>query len=144
MQLLTGGIDPNRTFYYDSLTANTGNRGSGTGTAGGHAYRNGPFIITFREGLQGQPTAADITGVLVNPAHSELVAPLQQMFPNLAIRDYNGVSRSAKARRLPLAPSWTVCPMWLLRLDRSAKLMLRKLGLNLLPHRQRAKAQQST
>ena len=99
ISLLTGGIDPNRTFYYDSLTANTGNRGSGTGTAGGHAYRNGPFIITFREGLQGQPTAADITGVLVNPAHSELVAPLQQMFPNLAIRDYNGVSDVVAASR---------------------------------------------
>lgn len=92
VSMLNGGIDSSRTLYYDSLTNPSPAAGAATGTSGGVAYRDGPFIITFREGLNGrQPTSADITGVLVNPANAELVAPLQQMFPNLVIRDYNGV-----------------------------------------------------
>lgn len=92
VSLLTGGIDATRTLYYDSLTNPHAGVGAGTGTAGGVAYRDGPFIITFREGLTGQPTSDDITGVLVNPANAELVEPLQQMFPNLTIRGYDDVA----------------------------------------------------
>jgi hypothetical protein len=92
INLLTNGIDENRTFYWDSLTNPNKNTGGATGTAGGHAYRDGPFIITFREGLNGQPKVTDITGVLVNPAHEELVAPLQKMFPNLTVRSYYDVA----------------------------------------------------
>ncbi len=100
VSMVRGGIDPSRTLYYDSLTNSRGGAGAGTGTAGGHAYRDGPFIITFREGLNGrQPTSADITGILVNPAHSELVAPLQSMFPNLAVRDYSGVADVVSASK---------------------------------------------
>ena len=103
VSLLTGGIDTTRTLYYDSLTnprAGAG-AGAGTGTAGGVAYRDGPFIITFRKGLTGQPTSADVTGVLVNPANAELVAPLQQMFPNLTVRSYDNVADvvAAKGRK---------------------------------------------
>lgn len=97
--MLDGGIDPSRTLYYDALTNADPLRSSGA-TAGGHAYRDGPFIITFREGLNGrQPTSADITGVLVNPAHPELVAPLQQAYPGLVIRDYTGVADVVEASR---------------------------------------------
>lgn len=100
VSLLAGGIDSKRTFYYDPLTNPRRGTGAATGTAGGVAYRDGPFIITFREGLNGrQPTSADITGVLVNPANKELVAPLQQMFPNLVIRDYNKASDVVAASR---------------------------------------------
>lgn len=100
VSMLNGGIDSSRTLYYDSLTNPTPATGAATGTSGGVAYRDGPFIITFREGLDGrQPTSADITGVLVNPANSELVGPLQQMFPNLVVRDYKGVADVIAASR---------------------------------------------
>lgn len=100
VSMLNGGIDSSRTLYYDSLTNPTPAAGAATGTSGGVAYRDGPFIITFREGLNGrQPTSADITGVLVNPANSELVGPLQQMFPNLVVRDYKGVAEVVAASR---------------------------------------------
>lgn len=108
--LLNGGIDPSRTLYYDALTSP---RGATTGaTAGGHAYRDGPFIITFREGLNGrQPTSADITGVLVNPAHAEIAGLLQKMYPSLVVRDYSGVadvvsaSRNQKNEQAPQSPT---------------------------------------
>ncbi|MER2539910.1 MAG: hypothetical protein ABTQ26_11780 [Azonexus sp.] len=61
--------------------------------------RDGPFVVTFREGLTGQPTAADITGILVNPAHPELVAPLQKQFPGLAVREYGAVAEVVAASR---------------------------------------------
>lgn len=100
VSMLNGGIDSSRTLYYDSLTNPSPAAGAATGTSGGVAYRDGPFIITFREGLNGrQPTSADITGVLVNPANSELVGPLQQMFPNLVVRDYKGVADVVAASR---------------------------------------------
>ena len=92
VSLLTGGIDAARTLYYAPLTNPRAGVGAATGTASGVAYRDGPFIITFREGLTGQPTTDDITGVLVNPANVELVAPLQQMFPDLTIRSYDDVA----------------------------------------------------
>lgn len=92
VSLLTGGIDPNRTLYSAPLTSPVAGMGAATGTAGGVAYRDGPFIITFREGLTEQPTAADITGVLVNPANAEVAPLLQQMFPNLTIRTYDQVA----------------------------------------------------
>lgn len=102
LSMLNGGIDPSRTLYYDSLTNPSGNLGADSGTAGGHAYRDGPFIIVFREGLNGrQPTSADIVGVLVNPAHSELAPILQRMFPNLVIRDYYGVADVISASKAP-------------------------------------------
>ena len=108
--LLNGGIDPSRTLYYDALTSP---RGATTGaTAGGHAYRDGPFIITFREGLNGrQPTSADIRGVLVNPAHAEIAGLLQKMYPSLVVRDYSGVadvvsaSRNQKNEQAPQSPT---------------------------------------
>ena len=90
--MLQGGINQDRTLFTASLTNPNSGAGAGTGTAGGVAYRDGPFIITFREGLTGQPTTNDVTGVLVNPANAELVAPIQRMFPNLVVRDFNGVA----------------------------------------------------
>ena len=98
VNLLKNGIDPNRTLFTAGLTAQEGT-GSASGTAGGYAYRDGPFILTFREGLQGQPTTNDITGVLVNPANAELVPTLQEMFPDLVVRDYNNVSDVVEASR---------------------------------------------
>ncbi|MBK9497416.1 MAG: glucosaminidase domain-containing protein [Xanthomonadales bacterium] len=99
IRMLTGGIDPNRILFYDALSAPKGHS-SGGATAGGVAYRDGPFIITLAEGLNGrQPTSDDILGVLVNPAHSEIVEPLQQMFPNLVIRDYFDVADVVAASR---------------------------------------------
>ncbi len=90
---LLGGIDPNRTLYYDKLTSPEAGTGVGTGTAGGYAYRDGPFIVTFRKGLDGkQPTTEDIRGVLVNPANAEIVPQLQAMFPNLTVRSYDQVA----------------------------------------------------
>ena len=94
--LLDGGIDPNRTLYTAPLTAVPG---SSSTTPGGYAYRDGPFIVTFRQGLAGQPTSADITGVLVNPAHPEIATQLQAKYPNLTIRTFDAVADVVSASK---------------------------------------------
>ena len=99
--ILTNGFDKDRKVYWAGLTANqhTEALGAATGTAGGHAYRDGPFIIVFKDSLKDQPTKDDIVGVLVNPAHPELVPILQKQFPELIIRDYYDVSDVVNASR---------------------------------------------
>jgi len=87
--MLDGGIDAKRTLNTAPLTAIPG---SSSTTPGGYAYRDGPFIVTFRQGLAGQPTSADITGVLVNPANAEIAAQLQAKYPNLTIRTFDAVA----------------------------------------------------
>jgi hypothetical protein len=104
VNLLTNGIDPNRTLFTAGLTAQAG-VGAATGTAGGYAYRDGPFILTFRQGTKGQPTLADLIGVLVNPANSELVSILQEQFPNIMVRDYNNVADIVDNSKLPTPPT---------------------------------------
>jgi hypothetical protein len=91
--MVWGSLDGEQTLYWAGLTNNAGvNSGGVIGAGGGHAYRDGPFIIIFRDGVDSKnPTSDDIVAVLVNPAHSELVAPLQAMFPHLTIADYHGV-----------------------------------------------------
>lgn len=78
------------------------------GTAGGVAYRSGPFIITFREGVVGDTSPANITGILVNPAHPELVAPLQEMFPNLTVRTFTDVADVVAASKVEPAKGETL------------------------------------
>ena len=93
--MLDGGIDPNRELYTAPLTAVPG---SSSTTPGGYAYRDGPFIVTFRQGAT-RPTSADITGVLVNPAHAEIAAQLQAKYPNLTIRTFDAVADVVSASK---------------------------------------------
>jgi len=97
--MLRGGIKPG--LYTDSLTNPTRGTGGATGTSGGTAYRDGSFIITFRKGLTGSPTAADVTGVLVNPAHAEVIPELRALFPDIAIESYTNVGRLPDVQGAP-------------------------------------------
>lgn len=84
--MVNGGIRPG---LYTEWLAKSGQTHGAGGTAGGAAYRDGPFIIVFRKGTESNPTSADIVGVLVNSAHPEITPILQQMFPQLVVRDYS-------------------------------------------------------
>lgn len=91
--MLSAGFDPSRTLYYDRLTTGR-QRGAGaaSGTAGGHAYRDGPFIVVFKDGLDGrQPTRDDVSSVLVNPANAAVIPGLQKQFPHVNFREYGDV-----------------------------------------------------
>jgi hypothetical protein len=94
VSMLNGGI---RDGLYTDWLSEHGETHGATGTSGGHAYRDGPFIITFRQGAEANPTAEDVTGVLVNPTNKELVPVLQQMFPNIVVRDYHNVADVVQA-----------------------------------------------
>ena len=91
--MLSTGFDKSKTLYYDRLTAKANGVGSSaTGTAGGHAYRDGPFILVFKKGLNGeQPVKEDISSVLVNPVNADIIPLLQKEFPNITFREYKDV-----------------------------------------------------
>ena len=103
LSMLRGNIRPG--LYTDALTNPMRGTGSVTGTPGGTAYRDGPFIITFRRGLSGSPTSADITGVLVNPANAEIIPELRALFPNLAIESYLDVGKLPDLQGTPTPPT---------------------------------------
>ena len=88
--MVNGGIRPG--LYFEALTRpdKAAGAASASGTAGGVAYRDGPFIITFREGIT-SPTSADITGVLVNPSIAEIIPALRAVLPNVRIESYQDV-----------------------------------------------------
>lgn len=77
--LLTKGIDPARPFCTAPLVAPKG-LGAGIGTSGGHAYRDGSFIIT---GAKGKTLADGIKHVIVNDAYYNIIDDLQRKFPNV-------------------------------------------------------------
>jgi hypothetical protein len=106
--MVNGGIRPG--LFFAALTRPDSAAGVGvaTGTAGGVAYRDGPFIITFREGVT-SPTSADITGVLVNPSHAEIIPALRAVLPNVRIESYLDVQNLLGAPKTtaatPAAPT---------------------------------------
>lgn len=78
--LLTNGIDKTRNFYTAPLVAPKG-VGSGLGTAGGHAYRDGSFIIV---GEKSKLLAeSGIKHVIVNDAYYSIISDLQRKFPDI-------------------------------------------------------------
>ena len=78
--LLTKGIDKDKPFFTAPLSCDP-KLGSGLGTGGGHAYRDGSFIVVSGKG---KAIAADgIEHVIVNDAYYPIVADLRQKFPNI-------------------------------------------------------------
>jgi hypothetical protein len=96
IELVSGNGNSN---LYTAPLATPAGTGTATGTATGTSYRDGPFIITFREGST-DTAQENITGILVNPANAELVAPLQEMFPNLTVRSYSDVADVISASKI--------------------------------------------
>lgn len=79
-ELLTKGIDKNKKFYTLPL-AEQCKFGAVLGAPGGHAYRDGSFIITSGKGK----TLIDdgIENVIVNDAYYNIIDDLKIAFPNI-------------------------------------------------------------
>ena len=78
--LLTKGIDKNRSFYTAPLVSPI-EGGAVMGCPGGHAYRDGSFIIVSGKGK----TLLDdgIENVIVNDAYYAILSDLKLRFPNV-------------------------------------------------------------
>ena len=81
--LLSKGIDKNKPFYTAPLVVkNSAGAGAGLGTGGGHAYRDGSFIVV------GEPSKlieeSGIKHVIVNDAYYSIIKDLQQKFPQVS------------------------------------------------------------
>ena len=80
--LLTKGIDKNRQFFTAPLAVadDAAGIGVGLGTAGGHAYRDGSFIVIA---AKDKKLAQDgISYVIVNDAYYNIIDDLAKRFPN--------------------------------------------------------------
>ena len=81
--LLTKGIDKNRGFFTAPLATaadDAAGIGAGLGTAGGHAYRDGSFIIV--SGKDKFLKSDGIKYVIVNDAYYNIIDDLSKRFPN--------------------------------------------------------------
>lgn len=78
--LLSTGIDKSRKFYTAPLVAKNSGVGAGLGTSGGHAYRDGSFIIV--SGRNKTLLDNGIEHVIVNDAYYNIVDDLVKKFPN--------------------------------------------------------------
>ncbi|MDR1327054.1 MAG: hypothetical protein LBJ74_01465, partial [Heliobacteriaceae bacterium] len=82
--ILTHGIDKNRPFCTAPLAVSSKNAagaGAGLGTAGGHATRDGSFIIVSGKGKT--LTNDGIEHVVVNDAYYSIISDLQRKFPKI-------------------------------------------------------------
>lgn len=77
--LLSKGIDQSRNFYTAPLAAKTAGVGAGLGTGGGHAYRDGSFIIV--SGKNKSIAKDGIDYVIVNDAYYNIIDDLVKKFP---------------------------------------------------------------
>ena len=80
--LLTKGIDKNRQFFTAPLAVadDAAGIGAGLGTAGGHAYRDGSFIVVA---AKDKKLAQDgISYVIVNDAYYNIIDDLAKRFPD--------------------------------------------------------------
>lgn len=78
--LLTKGIDKEKSFFTAPLSCDP-KLGSGLGTGGGHAYRDGSFIIVSGKG---KTICSDgIEHVIVNDAYYPVIEDLRNRFPNV-------------------------------------------------------------
>ena len=79
-KILTNGIDKTRPFCTAPLACNPG-LGAGLGTAGGHAYRDGSFIVVSGKGKN--ILNHGIEHVIVNDAYYRIIDDLALKFPNV-------------------------------------------------------------
>lgn len=82
--LLTKGIDKNRRFYSAPLVVpaeKAASLGPATGTAGGHAYYDGSFIIVADKGKS--LVDDGIKHVIVNDAYYNIISDLRRKFPDV-------------------------------------------------------------
>ena len=78
--LLTKGINKNKPFYTAPLSTRS-DVGAGIGTGGGHAYRDGSFIIVGDKSKLISENG--IKHVIVNDAYYNIIDDLKQKFPNI-------------------------------------------------------------
>ena len=81
-KILTRGIDKDKKFYTAPLAAECpAGAGAGLGTAGGHATRDGSFILV--SGKSKMLTEDGIETVIVNDAYYKIIDDLKQKFPQV-------------------------------------------------------------
>lgn len=80
-KFLTKGIDKNRNLHTAPLVSSQG-VGAGLGTGGGHAYRDGSFIIVSAKSKM--LTESGIKHVIVNDAYYSIIDDLCKKFPNVS------------------------------------------------------------
>ncbi|MCK7520989.1 MAG: hypothetical protein MZV64_26490 [Ignavibacteriales bacterium] len=79
--LLSKGIDKNKTFYTAPLALKDSRAASGFGTGGGHAYRDGSFIVVGPK--NGNLSDDGIKYVIVNDAYYNIIDDLSRKFAHV-------------------------------------------------------------
>lgn len=86
LNLLKGGIDPERSFYTAPFEVRDEDRaalGAGLGTSGGTAYKGGVAVVTagYGETLK----EAGIKHVFINDVYKDMIPTLQKRFPHVQV-----------------------------------------------------------
>lgn len=101
--LLRNGLDPSRNrgeLHYAPLALATGSAHAGT-TAGGTAYRDGPFILVARPGMEFSGKLEGVGAILVNEAHTEITdglrALVQSIRPDIIVGNFSDAGRITRS-----------------------------------------------
>jgi len=98
-ELMNNGINPKRGHGGLDVAPLTAPEVSAQTTGGGHAYRDGAFILLGTDGMI--TNINDIRGILVNDgllnSNPEIIDLLRQSFPNLEIQSYSNAAKAVES-----------------------------------------------
>lgn len=105
-EMFQNGLDPSRGRNGTLDTANLTNPNGQNGgmTAGGTAYRDGPFILVQRQGSQsgkGISSMDQVAAVLVNPALEAAIPAIQAALPGVKVLSYHNAADAISAAKAP-------------------------------------------
>lgn len=99
--ILVNGLDPKRgrAGGLDTAPLTTSNigAGAGAGTASGTAYRDGPFVIVAKKGVNYITSPDQIAAILVNEAHVDMIDSIRDHFkgirPDIIVEPFSGAGK---------------------------------------------------
>ena len=105
LNMFQNGLDPNRGTagrkgFLDTANLTNPNGQNGGMTAGGTAYRDGPFILVQRKGPESGTGISDmsqVAAVLVNPALEDSIDSIRKALPGVQVFSYNDVHLAIEA-----------------------------------------------